>query len=67
MSRSHKSRAQFRLDDILDHKMKCERKGGKLMPRLYANPRGPFGVLKTGPVKFYNIILMGFTDGQICK
>lgn len=62
MSRSHGSRAQFRVDDLLHY-----REGKKLMPTAYKSPRLSFATINSGPVKFYNIILMGLTDGQLCK
>lgn len=72
MSRSHKARIDFKVDNLLGHKQHCVGVGnGKLViPRssfsnASKNASGFFHC--SGPIKYYNIILLGISDGQMCK
>lgn len=71
MSRSHKSRKDFHLDALLKHKEECERGSGDsklLVSRNSNSPKCSLGVFHcNGPVNFYNVVVMGVTDGQMCK
>lgn len=63
-SRSHKSRDSFKVDTMLAEKLREQSE-----EKDCVSPRGLLGLIhsKKGPANYFNIIILGIADGQLCK